>query len=301
MYSFLPGDEGFLGLETHEGLAESAGVVLLPVPFEGISSFGQGSARGPAEILQASHQVEVYDTGLGFEPYAAANGIATLAPLQLGEADGAATAELVEGVVQYWLENGKRVVTLGGAHTSVVGAIRAHVGYYPALSVVQLDAHSDLRPSYEGHAWSHACAMARVLDCQCDLVQVGVRSECREERRIAEARSLSVFRAEALSQQERDGLDWIADVVEATSDRVYVTLDCDVLDPSLIPATGTPEPGGLTWQQVDALLARLCTGREVVGFDVSELAPIDGLRHPQFTIAKLIYRLIGRMCAGKAC
>lgn len=293
MHSFVPQHEGFLGVADGPE-TDGAGVVVLPVPFEQTSSYGHGSSQGPAQIIEASHQVEIFDTALGFEPYAAAS-IQTLPPLPLDDIAGAAVTEQVEQAVRHWLASGKRVVTLGGEHTTAVGAIKAHVDFFHEVTIVQLDAHSDLRASYEGDPWSHACTMARVLDFHANIAQVGIRSESREEREFADAQGLPVFRAEELHRRDKADEDWIGDIIRATAGQVYVTLDCDVFDPAIIPATGTPEPAGLTWQQVDALLARLCAERDVVGFDVCELAPIDGLHHPQFIIAKLIYRLIGYM------
>ncbi|HIJ72628.1 MAG TPA: agmatinase [Candidatus Hydrogenedentes bacterium] len=298
MYRFLSEDERFLALADAAADPQRAGCVIVPVPFEKTSSYGTGSRAGPAAILDASRQVEVFDAALGLEPHTLAGGIATLRPLEVDDCDGPGVAERLERVVQDWRDAGKRVVTLGGEHTSVVGAIKAHVQGAADVTLLQLDAHSDLRPEYDGDAWSHACAMARVLDFHAGIVQVGVRGQAQEERAIAEQHGLRVFYAEDLRGDERMAAHWINDVLEAVAPRVYVSLDCDVLDPSIMPATGTPEPGGLTWRQIDALLRRLCACTELLGFDVSELAPAPGLIHPQFTIAKLVYRLIGHMFAG---
>jgi len=295
MHVFLPERERFLALEDELSSPERARFVVLPVPLEQTSSYGQGAAYGPAAIIEASHQLELFDASLGFKPCAAAGGIATLAPLLADDCNGEAMAERVSRVAGRWLDADKRLITLGGEHTSVVGAIRAHAERYNDLTVVQLDAHSDLRQSYQGDDWSHACAMARVLDFHDNLVQVGIRSQCEEEHALSRERGLPVFYGEAIQTSTEQGRDWVGEVIEATSSRVYVTLDCDVLDPSVMPATGTPEPGGLTWRQVNRLLARLCAKREIVGFDVSELAPVEGLIHPQYTVAKLIYRFVGYM------
>jgi N1-aminopropylagmatine ureohydrolase len=295
MHEFLEANARFLALDDEHAQPEKARFVVLPVPFEQTSSYGRGSAYGPAAILEASHQVELYDASLGCKPYAAAGGIATLAPLETDDCDGAAMAERLNSAAGHWLDADKRVIALGGEHTSVVGTIRAHVERYRDLTVLQLDAHSDLRPSYQEDPWSHACAMARVLDFHENLVQVGIRSQSEQERAISQERGLPVVYGEAIHGSEERGRDWIAQVIEATSRRVYVTFDCDVLDAPAMPATGTPEPGGLTWRQVTRLFARLTVEREVVGFDVSELAPIEGFNHPQYTVAKLIYRFVGYM------
>ncbi len=284
---------GFLDLPAEHADPETAEVILLPVPFERTSTFGRGSAAGPAAIIAASHELEHFDAALGIEPWSEAGGIATLPALSPAE-DGAAMATLLQGEVESWLARGRFVITLGGEHTSVVGAIRAHVAVHPDLTVLQLDAHSDLRPTYLDDPWNHACTMARVLDVHPRLVQVGIRSQDGSERKTSRELGLSVFYAHKILAAEAGGQDWIGNVLAACGPDVYVTLDCDVFDPAVLPATGTPEPGGLSWFQVDSLLARICQERYLVGFDVSELAPLAWLHHPQFTVAKLIYRLIGR-------
>ncbi len=274
---------------------ERAQVVILPVPFEQTSTYGCGSAHGPQAILDASQELELFDTVLGCEPYLATQGIATLPPLQVEQLDGESLAEALFQEVLGWLQRGKYVVVLGGEHTSVVGSICAHCAQYDDLTVLQLDAHSDLRQTYQGSVWNHACAMARVFDFHDHLVQVGIRSQTGEERAYAKGKEVPVFYAHTLGDAEN--ASWIDDVVAATRPNVYITLDCDVMDPTLMPATGTPEPDGLQWRQLNALLVRLCEQRNVVGLDINELAPITGLHHPQFTVAKLLYRFLGyRFC-----
>jgi agmatinase len=298
MSEFLPKDRNFLGLDPADAHPGTAGVVVLPVPFEETSSYGQGSNEGPDAILEASQEVELFDSVVGFEPYQAAGGVATRMPLEVTGLDGAAVAERLYGETKHWLAQNKMIVTLGGEHTSVVGAIRAHCERFDDLTVLQLDAHSDLRPAYLGSPWNHACAMARVLDFHGHIVQVGIRSQAKEEREIAGEKGLPVFYAHDIQQSRGNRPPWIQQVIDATRPNVYITLDCDAFDPSIIPATGTPEPGGLDWRQVDGLLARLCVERNVVGIDISELAPIPGIQHPQFTMAKLVYRLIGYRFLG---
>lgn len=291
---FLPASERFLGLDDHQADPETARVVILPVPYERTSSYGSGSAGGPAAILRASREVELFDTELDTEPWRAAGGIATHAPLPVERAaDGAAVMEALDRAVSDWCDRGKTVVTIAGEHTAVVGAIRAHCRMSGGLSVVQIDAHSDMRPHYLDDPWNHACAMARVADFHGDIVQVGIRSESLEDRALVREHGLPVFRAAGIHRDGAGGVDWVAPIIDACAADVYVTFDCDALDPSVMPATGTPEPGGLSWQQVNELLARLCTARRVLGFDVCELAPIAGLDHPQFTVAKLMARLVG--------
>lgn len=290
---FLGREGSFLALDPEQSRGADAGVVVLPVPFERTSSYGGGSAAGPAALLEASAQVELYDAALGREPYRDAGGIATLAPLEVAGLDGPAVADRLEAACAPWLERGRLVAALGGEHTSIVGAVRACCRRRPRVTVLQLDAHSDLRDSYLGDPWSHACAAARILDFHADLVQVGIRSQDRSERERAEALGLPVFPAHEIEAADRSGRDWVGEIVERLAPEVYLTLDIDVLEPAIMPATGTPEPGGLTWWQVDRLLARLGRERRLLGLDLSELAPIPGVHHPQFTAARLVHRIIG--------
>lgn len=295
----LSPDENFLALDREWSDPDSAGVVVLQAPFERTSTFGLGSARGPEAIIAASHEVELFDAALGCEPYRAARGIATLPPLAVPDAaDGALIARTLRDEVKRWRDRGKFVVVLGGEHTSTVGAAQAVCETVADLTVLQLDAHSDLRPDYQDDPWNHACHVARILDFHDVVVQVGIRSQAREERECAEARAIPVFHAHDIARWERVREDWIGRVIDALRPNVHVTFDCDIFDPAVIPATGTPEPGGLDWWQIDALFERLARERTVVGLDVTELAPIEGLAHPQFTIAKLVYRIIGRVFGG---
>jgi agmatinase len=292
----LPQNANFLGLDPHLSDPETARVVLLTAPFEQTSSFGKGSGAGPGAILEASRQVELFDARLGFETCEKVSGIATLEPI-LSEQAGHLCTEL-ETETMSWLKQGKFVVTLGGEHTAVIGAVKAHSRFFGALTVVQIDAHSDLRDEYQDNPWSHACAASRIRDFHSDIVQVGIRSQAKEERIVADTSAIPVFYAHDIHSDDRSGSDWITSILDTCKENVYVTLDCDAFDPSVIPSTGTPEPGGLTWDQMNRLLERLVHSRRLVGFDVSELSPVTNLHFPQFTIAKLIYRILG-LIAGK--
>ncbi len=290
---YLDERSNFMGLPDAQCRADSAGVVLILAPYETTSTFGKGSIDGPQAILEASHEVELFDAALGYEPCETCGGIATLTPLSLSSLHCKEANRQLHDTVAGWIQDNRFSVTLGGEHTSIIGAVQAHSEAFDDVTVVQIDAHSDLRPSYQDDPWSHACATARILDFHDDVVQVGIRSEAREEREIVREKELPVFYAHDIHRQGDAREDWVGAIIESTNKRVYITFDCDALDPALIPGTGTPEPGGLTWQQLDHLAARLFKEREVVGFDVSELMPLDETPVSEFTIAKLVYRWIG--------
>ncbi len=299
--NYLDEYRNFLALPAEFSNPEQARVVVLPVPYEKTSTFGKGSNKGPKEIIRASHEVELYDTVLGYEPYRTCGGIATLTPLKIKNESGAKLASILEKDILHWLEQEKFVITIGGEHASIVGAVYAHIERYKPLTIIQFDAHSDLRSAYLGDTWNHACAMARVLDRhKGNLVQIGIRSEAPEEPEILKALGdrVSTIYAHKIKTREEEVIEEILDNV---TENVYITFDCDVFDPGIIPATGTPEPGGLSWDWVNHFFKVLADKRRIVGFDVSELSPIPYLHYPQFTIAKLIYRLIGYIFHAEQC
>jgi agmatinase len=266
--------------------------VIVPVPYESTASGRAGCREGPRAIIDASEEMELYDFDLECEPYRV--GIHTLAEVMPHTGDPQAMVERIEGIVGGLLEGGKFVVTLGGEHTLAVGAVRAHKRRIDDLSVLALDAHADLRQGYLGTPYNHACVLRRLLDDGCSLVQVGLRSATREEHELIRQRklpfySVSAYRALADGPQE---------VVSRLSDDVYVTIDLDVFDPSQMAAVGTPEPGGLLWDEVVGLLAAVASEKRIVGFDVTELAPRLGPFANAQLAARLIYRLIGLAVAA---
>jgi agmatinase len=209
----------------------------------------------------------------------------------------AAAVESIREKVHNLIMKGKTVVCIGGEHTISIGAARAHSDHFPDLSILQLDAHSDLRQEYEGNRYSHACVMARLYEFNKNIVQVGIRSQCREEADFIRQKKINTFYAFDL-KGGRYGSDmqaWHDAVIGSLNENVYITIDCDFFDPSLIPAVGTPEPGGFGWHESISFLRRLAEKRRIVGFDVTELSPLRGLIHPQFAIAKLIYKTIGHI------
>jgi agmatinase len=297
-------ERNFLGLEEPWCHPERAGVYVLPAPYEHTSSYIPGSDRGPSAILEASCQVEFYDEQLQCEPFREWGGIATAAPLDLGGKVDRAAVDAIEAFVSPHVGTGKFLVTLTGEHTGALGAIRAHAKRYPGMCVVQIDAHGDLRDAYHGNPFSHASVMARVVEDGLPLVQVGIRSICPEEiDRIRTTERITTFFAATIldpsGPYEGKASRWIPDVVAACRGPVYLTFDCDGLDASLVPALGTPEPGGLGWYDTLNLVTALAKGPGIVGMDISEMAPIEGFVAPQFTIARLIYRMLGRIKAGR--
>lgn len=281
----------FLGLDEEASAFESAGVVILPVPYESTTSYGGGTGGGPAAILEASRYIELYDQELDAEPYEA--GIATLPALSLTGAGAAAAIAELRSAYDRVLDAGpgKFVIVLGGEHSISSVPILAWVDRLTGvrLSVLQIDAHTDLRPEYEGSPYSHASVMARVAQ-RVDLVAVGIRALTREEREVARAAdNIHIFFADDIHAGEA----WIDDVLGRLGEQVYISFDVDGFDPSLVPSTGTPEPGGLQWYPVLKLLRRVFAERHVVGADVVELAPIPGLAAPDFLVAKLVYKMVG--------
>jgi agmatinase len=262
-----------------------AAAAILPVPYDATSSWLRGSAEGPAAIIEASRYVEVWDVETKSEPWR--RGIVVCEPVLFDGSPGLLATE-VEARVGGILDGGQLPIVLGGEHSVTIGATRAVAKRLPDLSVLQIDAHGDTRESYHGSGHNHACVMARVRE-HCPIVQVGIRSiDSSEVERLDENR---VFWAHEIVSQRT--ADWSSRVVELLTDDVYVTIDVDGFDPSIIPATGTPEPGGLDWYQVNGLLAEVARRRRIVGFDVVELLP----GHPPsaFTAAKLIYRFLAEI------
>jgi len=264
------------------GDADHSSIVLVPVPYDGTSTWGKGADRGPDAILEASEHLEGYDIETGTEVYR--EGIYTDQPVA-GYARPEEMAEAVGTRVGQWLDRNRFVGVLGGEHSVTIGAVAAHAARFADLTALQLDAHSDLRDTYKGSLYNHACVMARVRET-CRAVQVGIRSmDIAERQRYGVT---DIFFADALHRRT----DWIDEVVSRLGPRVYLTIDVDVFDGSVMPSTGTPEPGGLSWYDVVDLLGCVCRNRQVVGFDVVELCPQPGLRAPDFLAAKLIYKLL---------
>jgi len=272
----------------HSGAADSR-IVIVPVPYDGTSTWHKGADRGPAAILKASANLELYDIETDSQVYL--EGICTDDAVT-EDRSPEAMVEAVHRRVQGHLANRKLTVVVGGEHSVSVGAVQAHVDRYPGLSVLQLDAHSDLRDEYEGSRFNHACVMARVREL-CPIVQVGIRSMDVSEKPALVADR--VFFAERI----HGSLAWVDQVVAQLTEQVYITIDLDVFDPAIMPSTGTPEPGGLMWYDVLALVRAVCRRRTVVGFDVVEMCPVETNWAPEFLAAKLIYKILSYKYGGQ--
>ncbi len=279
--------ENFLGLPPEHTAFDGAGVVILPVPYEATVSYMGGTRFGPRQILHASRYVELYDHELAAEPYTI--GIHTLPELLLSGAGPEEALGELRRAMDALLATDRFVIMLGGEHSLSAPPILAHAARLGErrLTVLQLDAHADLRAEYEGTPYSHACVMHRVHE-HVDLVPVGIRSLTAEERELMRRRRISTFFA-----RELDDPTWIDRAMGALGPDVYITIDVDFFDPAIMPATGTPEPGGGSWNPTIAFLERVFRERHVVGCDVVELAPLPGLAAPDFLTAKLVYKLIG--------
>lgn len=266
----------FLGFQPE---FKDAKAVVIPVPYDSTTSYGVGTRFGPAAMIEASTQLELYDIELR-KNICDDLPVYTLDELQTDKGDPAKTVGIVRKAVSEVVKLGKKPVVFGGEHSISAGAVAA---FGNDVSVLQIDAHADLRDSYEGTRNNHACAMRRIRDVTKHTVQVGVRSMCDEEADYISKEKPAIFY----------GRDFdINKIVSQLGDRVYVTVDIDGLDPSIVPGTGTPEPGGLLWEDVLKIM-KAVSKKEIVGFDVVEVLPTPPLRTSEFVAAKLAYKMMG--------
>jgi agmatinase len=276
----------FGGIEPAFTVYKKAAFVVVPVPYDLTSTYQSGSRRGPGAILESSCNMELFDEELRKETYRV--GIHTLPPL---EADARGPAEMMESVrrtISRVAVEGKIPVMLGGEHSISFGAVQAMKEVYPGLTVLQLDAHADLRGAYQGTPYSHASVARRISEI-CPLIQAGIRSLSVEEAEFMAEGRVRSYAADFI----QDGGDWWETICGDLHGDVYLTVDLDVLDPAFMPSTGTPEPGGLAWRDVLRLAREVAKRCRIRGFDVVELAPIPGMVAPDFLAAKLIYRIMG--------
>ena len=287
--------ENFGGLPEENSRYATSRAVIFPIPLERTTTYEHGTRNGPAAILAASRNMELYDEELGLEPYKKI-GIATLPPMDTMEGPLEDVLVQISAAQSALLDDGKFPVALGGEHSLTPPLVAAAAKKYENLSVLQIDAHADLRDSYQGNRASHACAMRRVVET-CPAVQVGIRSLCVEEARDLPKLRTKIYWAKDIARIPLKR--WIAKVVSDLSPRVYLTIDLDGFDPSFVPATGTPEPGGLDWYQVTSLIRAVAARKQIVGMDVVELLPHPGDHASDFLAAKLVYKCLGYIFCRK--
>ena len=277
---------GYIGEEYSN--FEDSEIVILPVAYDGTSTWVKGADKGPEAMITASANMELYDIETDSEVYK--HGIFTES-LFSGKISTIDMVKAVFDSVKYYLEKDKFTIVIGGEHSVSIGSVKAYAEKYDDLTILQLDAHSDLRDEYNGSKYNHACVMARAKEL-CPIVQVGVRSMDISEKELMD--KSRVFFAKDIHSNP----NWIENVIPKLSDNVYITIDLDVLDPSIMPSTGTPEPGGLLWYDVLALLKTVSNTKNIVGFDVVELCPDGSNKAPDFLAAKLIYKLLSYKFGG---
>ncbi len=282
----------FGGLKQDPAAYDRAGAVVLPVPLERTTSYVGGTRNGPRDILLASGQVELWDEETGTS--ASALPVYTLPEMELPFGTMEEAFDDIRRVAGEVFDAGKFLVSLGGEHSVTVPLVEAAAARHPGLSVLQIDAHADMRDAYMGNRFSHASVMRRVAE-RARTVQVGIRSLSEEEAQAIPSLNTTVF----YDMRMREDPRWMDRVVTALGDLVYVTIDCDGFDPAIMPAVGTPEPGGLGWYEALTLLRKVFGGRRVVGCDLVELSPLPGNVGPNFLCARLIYKILTYWSAKK--
>lgn len=286
----LKKEKNFLMISSKYSSYEKSKIVILSAPLEKTVSYGKGTSYGPKEIIKASHYVEFYDEELDRE-LCFEKGICTLEELDFDKLSHKKSIELIELTVDKILKDNKFVVTLGGEHSISYAPIAAYTKKHKNISILQIDAHSDLRDEYEGSKLSHASVMKRVFEINPNIVQVGIRAQCIEESKFIKENNINTFYARDIKTGIH-GQNWIEKVVSKLSDNVYITFDIDGLDPSVVPATGTPEPGGLLWDETLDLLKHVGKTKNILGFDVVELSYDKNNKISSFNAAKLTYKLL---------
>ncbi len=285
----LTPNKNFLGISEEYSSFNNSEIVVLPIPLEATVSYGKGTSKGPEELLKASHYVEFYDEEFDRE-LCFEKGIATLMPVEL-EGAPEKKFEKLHSVVSELLNSKKFVASIGGEHSITSPIVKAFNEKFENLFILQIDAHSDLRDSYEGTKYSHASVMARILEFNSNIVQVGIRAQSREEKESIEKNKIKTFYMREI-RNKFNNKEWIKEVVASLGNNVYLTFDVDGLDASVIQATGTPEPGGLFWDEAVDLIKAVGGEKNIVGFDLVELAPNQHYFNSNFIAAKLFYKIL---------
>ena len=279
----------YAGIPDEFAQLDSSNIVLIPVPYDGTSTWGKGADKGPDAFLEASANMELYDIETDSEVYQ--EGV-YLADAVTENASPEKMVDAVHQTTKQYIDQGKFVTLFGGEHSISIGSIRAFQESFDNLTVLQIDAHADLRPEYEGTTCNHACAVYEASKTT-NLIQVGIRSmDISEKDHMNED---NVFFAHKLDEE----FDWMRKVVKKCTENVFVTIDLDCFDSSIMPSTGTPEPGGMNWDQVTKLLKKVAKKKNIVGFDIVELCPNKINRAPDFLAAKLYYKFLSYVFANK--
>lgn len=283
--------ENFLALEENFSNYENSKYIIIQAPFEKTVSYGHGTAAGPQAIINASQYVEFYDEELDYQA-AFVDGIATLETLEFNEIDTIEESfEKISNAVENVLKDGKFPIVLGGEHSISSAVFKPINSKFENLSILHFDAHSDLRDEYSGTKLSHACVMKRIFETNPKITQIGIRAQCEEEANLIKENKINTFYMRGI-RKNLYGKDWIDKVINSLSDNVFISFDVDAFDPSVIPATGTPEPGGLFWDETLEILEKVIKNKNIVAFDVVELAPVSENTISDFNTAKLIYKMI---------
>jgi len=286
-------ENNFLAIEEEFSNLDNAEIVILSAPYEHTVSYGGGAEKGPEGIINASAYVEFYDNETDQE-LCYDKGIATLEAIEFGNAKDKDALDIISKYVTELIDMGKFVITLGGEHTISTAPIWSHFQKFPNMCVLQFDAHSDLRESYQDSKYSHASIMARVAEFLPNdrISQVGIRAQCKEEAQFIQENKIKTYYASEIRTGKYSS-NWQKNIVDNLSDEIYVTFDVDYFDPSIMPATGTPEPDGFLYSEtIDIFREIRRQGKKIVGLDVVELAPVEGLSHCDLTTARLIYKIL---------
>ena len=275
-------------IEEYSGLKKSK-VAIMQVPYEKTVTYRKGTVSGPAAIIESSKKLELFDDELNQETYKI--GIHTMDPLAVSDLTSEGMIDTVYRTTQELLKAGKFPAILGGEHSLSIGSVKALKEVYPNLSVLQLDAHYDMRDEYYGSKFNHGCVARRISEI-CPIVQLGTRSLSREEKDFLSTQANGRVKSVSVYDILETPL-WKDVISKSLTENVYITIDLDVFDPSLMPAVGTPEPGGIGWYETLDLLREVSKDKKIVGFDVVELCPIKGQVASDFLAAKLVYRLLG--------
>ncbi|MFA6888467.1 MAG: agmatinase [Candidatus Woesearchaeota archaeon] len=287
----------FGGLEKKYSEYNNAKIVILPVPYDGTSTYGKGADKGPDAIITSSGYVELYDIETQTEVFK--QGIFTAKNLKVtNKTKPEIVVQKIQEQIKKYLDDNKFVVMLGGEHSISTGMAQAVHEKYKNMSVLHLDAHGDTRDTYNNSKYNHACVMARIREFA-PVVQVGIRSIDVEEVQTKQQNQKIFFAHEICGNNNSNNTAWMQQAVDALSPDVFISIDLDVFDPAYMPSTGTPEPGGLDWYTVLNFLQKVIAQKNVVGIDVVELAPNKNNPAPDFLAAKLIYRLLSMKFAKK--